>query len=71
HWLRELAASHSLEVKPDVPLTPAILDDLRRRVDVIPPSLALAQAALESGWGTSRFAREGNNLFGIWCYTPG
>jgi len=42
--------------------------ELLRRVDVIPPSLALAQAAEESGWGTSRFAREGNALFGqrIW-----
>jgi Bax protein len=39
-------------------------DDLLRRVDVIPPSLALAQSAEESGWGTSRFAREGNALFG-------
>lgn len=37
---------------------------LLRRVDVIPPSLALAQAAEESGWGTSRFAREGRALFG-------
>ncbi|MEM9158516.1 MAG: glucosaminidase domain-containing protein, partial [Verrucomicrobiota bacterium] len=45
--------------------------DLLSRVDVIPPSLALAQAAVESGWGTSRFAREGNNLFGMWCYQPG
>ncbi len=34
------------------------------RIDVIPPSLALAQGAEESGWGTSRFAREGNALFG-------
>lgn len=34
------------------------------RADVIPPSLALAQAAIESGWGTSRFAREGNALYG-------
>lgn len=40
------------------------LDRLLRRVDVVPPSLALAQAALESGWGTSRFALEGNALFG-------
>lgn len=38
--------------------------ELLRRVDVIPPSLALAQAAEESGWGTSRFVREGNALFG-------
>ena len=37
---------------------------LLRRVDVIPPSLALAQAAEESGWGTSRFAQEGHALFG-------
>ena len=70
-WLREMATSHGLKMEPDVPLAPAILDDLRKRVDLIPPSLALAQAALESGWGTSRFAREGNNLFGMWCYTPG
>lgn len=43
-------------------------EELLRRVDVIPPSLALAQSAEESGWGTSRFAREGNALFGqrIW-----
>ena len=45
--------------------------NLLSRVDIIPPSLALAQAAVESGWGTSRFAREGNNLFGMWCYEPG
>lgn len=37
---------------------------LRRRVAPIPPSLAIAQAAVESGWGSSRFAREGNALFG-------
>lgn len=41
------------------------------RVDVIPPAMVLAQAAIESGWGTSRFAEEGHNLFGQWCYTPG
>ena len=43
---------------------------LRRRVDVIPASMVLAQAALESGWGTSRFARDANNLFGIRTYNP-
>ncbi|MDQ2068519.1 glucosaminidase domain-containing protein [Natronospira bacteriovora] len=41
---------------------------LLRRLDVIPPSLALAQAANESGWGTSRFTREANNLFGEWTW---
>lgn len=39
-----------------------------RRVDVIPPSLAIAQAILESGWGTSRFAQEGNALYGQWVW---
>ena len=46
-------------------------DDVRQlllRVDIIPPSIALAQAAEESGWGTSRFAIEGNALFGQWTY---
>jgi Bax protein len=41
---------------------------LLRRLDVIPASLALAQAANESGWGTSRFTREANNLFGEWTW---
>lgn len=42
--------------------------ELLRKVDEVPASLALAQAANESAWGTSRFAREGNNLFGIWTF---
>lgn len=42
--------------------------ELLNRVDAVPASLALAQAANESAWGQSRFAREGNNLFGIWTY---
>lgn len=44
---------------------------LLRRVNTIPASLALAQAIMESGWGTSRFAKEGNNFFGQWCYRKG
>jgi len=44
---------------------------LLRRIDILPPSLVLAQAANESGYGTSRFAREGNNLFGMWTYARG
>ncbi len=50
------------------------LSDIERllyQVDIIPPSLALAQAANESGWGTSRFAVEGNNYFGQWCFVEG
>ena len=41
------------------------------RVDTVPASLVLAQAANESAWGTSRFARRANNFFGVWCFTPG
>lgn len=41
------------------------------RVNIIPHSLAVAQAAIESGWGTSRFAREAHNYFGQWCYKKG
>jgi Bax protein len=44
---------------------------LLRRVDTIPPAMILAQAANESGWGTSRFAQRANNLFGEWTFTPG
>lgn len=51
--------------------TPDFWRSLLLRVDVIPISLALAQAALESAWGGSRFAREGNNLFGQWCFKEG
>ncbi|WP_246143596.1 glucosaminidase domain-containing protein [Colwellia echini] len=47
------------------------IDDLLMRVDVIPTSLVLVQAANESAWGTSRFARVGLNFFGIWCYKRG
>ncbi len=59
-WLDEMAARY--EVKR------GDLDELLRRGDAIPPSLALAQAAEESGWGTSRFAQEGNALFGERTY---
>ncbi len=48
-----------------------LLSELMLRVDIIPTSLVLAQAANESGWGTSRFAREGNNIFGQWCFDEG
>ena len=41
---------------------------LRRRVDAVPPSLVLAQAAIESGWGASRFVDEANNFFGQHTY---
>ncbi len=45
--------------------------ELLKRVDEIPVSLALAQAANESAWGTSRFARKANNYYGQWCFSKG
>ena len=42
--------------------------DLYNRLATHPTSLVLAQAAIESGWGSSRFFTEGNNIFGIWSY---
>ncbi len=42
--------------------------ELKLRMDIVPVSLAIAQAAKESGWGTSRFALEGNAMFGQWTY---
>ena len=45
------------------------LSILKIRIDEVPVSLALAQAAKETGWGTSRFAQEGNALFGQWTWS--
>ena len=44
------------------------IDELIEKMDIIPTSIALAQAAKESGWGTSRFALEGNAIFGQWTW---
>ncbi len=61
-WLAGLAASYR---------TGPSVNRLLSRVDLVPPSLTLAQAAEESGWGTSRFAVLGNALFGQWTHTSG
>ncbi len=69
-FLRETAVAYKVaEGKGDVDISDqALQDELIRRVDTMPPSLVLAQAAEESGWGTSRFAIEGNALFGMWTW---
>lgn len=68
-WLKQLTRSYGLHGDP---LSDQRTQDLLlRRVDTIPPALALAQAANESAWGMSRFARQGNNLFGQWTFQPG
>jgi len=55
-WLERIAGEYRTK--------PMAFGDLLRRVDIVPPRLAVAQAVQESGWGTSRFARTGNALFG-------
>ena len=59
-WLRQKLLEYKVK-KGD-------LDELMHRMDMIPVSIALAQAAKESGWGTSRFALEGNAIFGQWTW---
>ena len=51
--------------------SPASKEDLLMVIDILPPSLILAQAANESNWGRSRFAENFNNYFGIWCFSEG
>ena len=64
-WLLDLAGRYSVELS-DGEMTG--LDELWTRVDIIPAALALSQCAEESGWGTSRFASQGNALFGQWTW---
>jgi len=72
-WLIDLARLYRvLPAEPDsgaVTLTLDDIDTLLTRVDVIPPSLAMAQAVEESGWGRSRFAQEGNAMFGQYTWS--
>ena len=60
-WLRQKLLEYKVK-KGD-------LKELIIRMDIIPTSIALAQAAKESGWGTSRFALEGNAIFGQWTWS--
>jgi Bax protein len=60
-WLRQKLLEYRVK-KGD-------LKELLVRIDIIPTSIALAQAAKESGWGTSRFALEGNAIFGQWTWS--
>ena len=65
------AISEEYSLKPKDPASKQNVDKLLRAVDYVPPALALAQSANESAWGTSRFANEGNNFFGQWCFKKG
>lgn len=66
-WIQTLAEEHKLEWDNENP----DWDTLLRHIDTIPSELVMAQAANESAWGQSRFAQQGNNLFGEWCFNEG
>jgi Bax protein len=68
-WLNSLAREYRLDGKKTAPDTLWVL--LLRRVDIVPFDLALVQAAKESAWGTSRFARLGHNIYGQQCFKKG
>ena len=60
-WLEKKYKQYGVKTKD--------LSELKIRMDEVPVSLAIAQAAKETGWGTSRFAQEGNALFGQWTWS--
>jgi Bax protein len=64
-WLKRVAEQYQVEGGL---ASRQLQQELLGRVDVVPPDLVLIQAANESGWGTSRFALSGNNLFGQYTY---
>lgn len=67
YWLtRKLARYRMDELTPDNLFSS--LEELNKRMNIIPPSLALTQAAIETGWGTSRFAQQANALYGQWTW---
>ena len=68
-WLLNLCQEY--RIPTEELSTEALFQELLMRVDTVPSELALAQAAIESAWGQSRFAYCGNNLFGEYCFTPG
>lgn len=67
--LKNIALKYRVIKNKNNTLTSAMRNTLLEKVDILPPSLALAQAAEESGWGTSRFAKEGNAFFGQWDFS--
>jgi len=71
-WLTDLSKAYRVDSEFVSETSETIFfTHLLTKVDVLPSSLALAQAALESGWGSSRFSKQGNNLFGQWCFSVG
>jgi len=67
--LKILAKKYHVNKATDEEMNEEKRTTLLMKVDIMPPSLALAQAAEESGWGTSRFTSEGNAFFGQWDFS--
>lgn len=65
-WLRQIAKAHKEKLPKK--LEAHHLDILLYKIGIIPASLVIAQAAIESAWGTSHFAQKGNALFGEWVW---
>jgi Bax protein len=69
-WLTQMMSTYKV-TENEESFTDDQLRELIIRVDAIPPSLALVQSAIESGWASSRFAKEGNAMFGQWTTSGG
>lgn len=67
-WLKRKSSDYQLASDE---INETMFAELVERMDIVPNSLMVAQMAGESGWGTSRFANEGNALFGQWSYKGG
>ncbi|WP_053084501.1 glucosaminidase domain-containing protein [Catenovulum maritimum] len=68
-WLVNVCQRYKIDCEAGV--TKETIASLNRRINKLPASLAIAQAANESAWGTSRFAVQANNLYGQWCFSEG
>ena len=66
-WTRKLAGLYKVKSSDDQVVS-TMIEELWKKVDIVPPSLALGQGAEESGWGTSRFAAAGNAIYGQWTW---
>jgi uncharacterized FlgJ-related protein len=66
-WTRKLAGLYKVKSSDDQ-VASTMIEELWKKVDIVPPSLALGQGAEESGWGTSRFAAAGNAIYGQWTW---
>lgn len=73
HPNQQRLEKHAKRYRVDIsdPATDQDIARLLKKIDVLPASLVLSQAAIESAWGTSRFAKEGFNFFGQWCFSKG